>query len=335
MFFAVLWQGIRQAFAWFFGLFGYKRDGKFAKCVWGVFAASAATIMAILAVVLICDFYDYAKDKWFYHKCACDEYDYWKEDLSRDVEIKYNSKRGHDVINTHTGKVTISGVSWYVEPDDCRDSLVVYSDGEKRGYFSKNTGEVIIAPQYSRAWVFSSGLASVEENGVIKFIDQQGNQAFDRTFKYQPGVGLVFHDGYCIIDSDDDGLYGVMNTRGETVIEEISDEVKVSDSAIFITMKDNTIRRYDKNLNITDDFYIRWFDHLSYEDEYGDTHRAKLCYYIAGRDKYGLMTLEGKVMTLPEYEDIEAVGEDSYLCTLPSGYQKILNGSDLRRDSRY
>ncbi len=44
---------------------------------------------------------------------------------------------------------------------------------------------------------------------------------------------------------------------------------------------------------------------------------------------YGLMTLEGKAVTLPEYEEIEAVGEDSYLCTLPNGYKKVLNGKDL------
>lgn len=336
MFFAVLWKGICQAFAWFFGLFGYKRDGKFAKCVWGVFAVSAAIIMAIFAVVTVKEFYDLATVRWFDHN-TYSEYEYWENDLSRDVEIRYNSNSGYDVVNKHTGKTTISGASWYVVPDDCRDSLVVYSDGEKRGYFSKNTGEVVIAPRYSRAWVFSNGLASVEENGVIKFIDQKGNQAFDRTFRYQSGTGYVFHDGFCIIDSDDDGVYGVMNTRGETVIKEISDEIQVSDSAIFITMADNTIRRYDKNLNITDDFYIISFGHLSYGDEYeyDDTRMAKLCYYVAGKGRYGLMTSEGKVVTLPKYEYIEAVGEDSYICTLPNGYKKILNGNDLRSGSRY
>lgn len=35
MFFTVMWRGMCQALGWFFGLFGYKRDGKFAKCVWG------------------------------------------------------------------------------------------------------------------------------------------------------------------------------------------------------------------------------------------------------------------------------------------------------------
>lgn len=334
MFFAVLWQGIRQAFAWFLGLFGYKRDGKFAKCVWCVFAASAAIVMAIFAVVMVKEFYDLASVRWFGHNKS-DGYSYWEEDLSQDVAIKYNSKSGYEVINTHTGETTLRGVSWYVAPHDHRDSLVVYSDGEKRGYFSKNTGEVVIAPRYSSAWVFSNGLASVEENGVIKFIDQKGNQAFDRTFVYQPGIELVFHDGYCIIDSDNDGLYGVMNTRGETVIEEISHEIEVSDSAIFITMEDNTIRRYDKNLNLTDDFYIRSFGHLDYEDESGDIHRANLCYYTAVRGKYGLMTLEGDMLTLPEYENIEAVGEDSYLCMLPNGYKKVLNDNDLRHGLKH
>ena len=53
MFFTVLWKGLCQALGWFFGLFGYKRDGKFAKCVWGLFATSGAIILAIIAVVCL------------------------------------------------------------------------------------------------------------------------------------------------------------------------------------------------------------------------------------------------------------------------------------------
>ena len=47
MFFSVVWMGICQAMGWFFGLFGYNRDGKFAKCVWGLFSVSAAIVMAV------------------------------------------------------------------------------------------------------------------------------------------------------------------------------------------------------------------------------------------------------------------------------------------------
>ena len=52
-FFAVLWKGVCQALGWLLGQFGYKRDGKFARCVWGLFATSAAIVMAIIAIGLL------------------------------------------------------------------------------------------------------------------------------------------------------------------------------------------------------------------------------------------------------------------------------------------
>ena len=52
-FFTVLWRGVCQALGWFFGLFGYKRNGKFAKCVWGLFATSAAIFMFFITSLLI------------------------------------------------------------------------------------------------------------------------------------------------------------------------------------------------------------------------------------------------------------------------------------------
>lgn len=53
VFFTVLWRGICQVLGWFFGLFGYKRDGKFAKCVWGIFSVSAAIVMVFFACAAI------------------------------------------------------------------------------------------------------------------------------------------------------------------------------------------------------------------------------------------------------------------------------------------
>ena len=57
MFFSVVWMGICQAMGWFFGLFGYNRDGKFAKCVWGLFSVSAAIVMAVLSGGLLVNIY--------------------------------------------------------------------------------------------------------------------------------------------------------------------------------------------------------------------------------------------------------------------------------------
>ena len=54
LFFAVLWKGICQFLGSFFGLFGYKRDGRFAKIIWGMFATSTAVVMSFIALALVC-----------------------------------------------------------------------------------------------------------------------------------------------------------------------------------------------------------------------------------------------------------------------------------------
>ena len=53
MFFTVLWRGLCQVLGWFFGLFGYKRGGKYATFIWGIFATSTAIIVTIFAVMLV------------------------------------------------------------------------------------------------------------------------------------------------------------------------------------------------------------------------------------------------------------------------------------------
>ena len=57
------------------------------------------------------------------------------------------------------------------------DSLVCFSDGNRRGYFHLRDGKVVVKPKYQHAWVFSEGLAAVDENGRVKFINPQGEVA--------------------------------------------------------------------------------------------------------------------------------------------------------------
>ena len=75
MFFTVMWRGLCQALGWLFGLFGYKRDGKFAKCFWGMFATSAAVIVGIFAIALVCVVGEELYDKYRYRSHATDHPD--------------------------------------------------------------------------------------------------------------------------------------------------------------------------------------------------------------------------------------------------------------------
>lgn len=384
VFFSVMWRGICQALGWFLGLFGYKREGKFAKCVWGLFAISGTLIVTFIAAAMIYAVYWDARS--FCRRHMCDSENCWAAVyISQDVIMHDHHDGKAWVKSTITGKKTLKGIVWISEPMGEKDSLIVYSDGRNRGYFNKYTGEVVIPARYKHAWVFSDGIASVEEDGRIKFIDGKGNQVFDRVFTYNPTHdGYVFHGGYCIIDEDQDGKCGLMNAKGETVLPEAYDEISISNDlsywtlckdgesgvvdknmntilpmmpcgiyvwaeGIDVTMSDNTMRKYDLQGNLIDDFYISDFEYLEYEleetyqivekeyDEYKEEHeyvtstehkktRARLCKYTAGNGREGLMTPEGHMVTLPKYEYIDAIGPDTYICTVSNGDKVIVNG---------
>lgn len=101
------------------------------------------------------------------------------------------------------------------------DSLVCYSDGKKRSYFNMFTGQPVIEPKYNHAWIFSEGLASVNDGGWIKFIDASGKVAFDPQLPYILGAdGYVFHNGYCVLpQSRESELVGLVDKQGQWALK--------------------------------------------------------------------------------------------------------------------
>lgn len=383
MFFTVMWRGLCQALRWFFGLFGYKRDGVFAKCVWGLFATSAAILMALFALVAVTSLCEtvyekhYKEDHCYDPDCSFSEY------LGQNIYYhNIDDGRGY-VFNSQTEKKVLSNVAWIAKPEE--DSLICFSDGKKRGYFNKNTGEVVIPAKYDHAWVFSEGLASVDENGSIKFIDGKGNTVIDNVMAYVPGMeGLMFHEGYCVVDKDSPELCCLIDKNGKPVLPEEYSSISPSNDyqlwivskgdkqAVFdkdlrliipltntyietdndyisMTMPDHTIRKYDFQGNLINDFYITCIRTLDYEkDEFVTTPAtlnvvseeitevlentyhpkatAMLRAYVAGHCHEGLMTADGHRVTMPIYQDIDAIGPNTYLCTVSNGDKVIVNG---------
>ena len=94
VFFTILWGGVCQALGWFFGLFGYKRDGKLAKCIWGLFATSGAIVMAFFALALVCAGVEVVYD-WYYKPHYCDdEYCYHSPDGVNATRPRGSNARG-------------------------------------------------------------------------------------------------------------------------------------------------------------------------------------------------------------------------------------------------
>lgn len=385
MFFTVLWKGVCQAVKWFFGLFGYKRDGKFAKCVWGVFAVSATIVMAIAACIALYGAYEFTS-RMYHDSCYSDSYSgqyvsryiYYCEDYDGNDGFLYDKR---------TGKKVLKNIDWIARPYG-KDSLVCFSDGKLRGYFNARNGKVVIEPRYEHAWVFSDGLAAVEEDGKVKFIDSTGKVVLDKGMDYDEcSYNYVFHGGYLVVASADNEKCGLMDKTGAMALPAEYDGITVSndneywrvckgdESAVYdknmnvvlpfvkgfiyfsdkyinVTMADHTIRKYDLSGNLINDFYINSVRHLQYNldevyytkdsfiDDEGEeveclaqkdkTATARLRAYVAGEGYEGLMTPEGRIITMPLYQSIEAIGPDTYLCAVSNDDKVIVNGKDVR-----
>lgn len=388
MFFTVLWRGLCQALGKFFGLFGYKRDGKFAKYVWGQFATCAAVVMLIIASAFVCAL-GYEGYRWYngQHYSCDNQYCYENIHVSREIYfLNHDDGKGY-IYNIRTGEKFVRNVAWIAKPLG-KDSLICFSNGKKRGYFSKNTGKVVIEPKYDHAWIFSDGLASVEEGGRIKFIDATGETVIDKDMAYIPNMeGYVFHGGYCVIDTNDGELCGLMDRAGKIVLPLEYDDISVNNtfeiwtvrkgkemaaldsslqpilplteckiytwaSTIDVTMPNHTIRKYDYQGALLNDFYVTSVRSLEYDtdetvyykttsvttdedgeaqtwenmDSYHPSATARLRVYVAGDGYEGLMDANGHIITMPEYKNIEAIGSDLYLCDVSNGDNLILNG---------
>lgn len=298
MFFTVMWKGVCQAVSWFFGLFGYKRGGKYAKVIWGIFATSAAIFMAMLAFVAVEATIDNIRPR----HSECDDPDCYENTfVSRDIYYHdHVNGRGY-VFNSLTGEHTIKHIAWIAKPLG-NDSLVCFSDGKKRGYFNKFTGKVVIPAKYKHAWVFSDGLASVDEDGIIKFIDPTGKVVIELDQHYHKWMnGYVFHGGYCVIEGKDGNDYGLMDKTGKMVLPAEYKNILVCndslicvekgnkmgvlnknlkpvlpmmeciitacDETIDVVMPNNTIRKYDLSGKLIDGYYIRSVRMLEYETD--------------------------------------------------------------------
>lgn len=108
-----------------------------------------------------------------------------------------------------------------------------------------------IKGSYDHAWRFSEGLAAVEKNGRIGFIDRSGEKVlpfnyysnnfiesidlyrpYNNVYNGRNFVDIVFENGLCPI-ANSDGKYGLINTKGKWVLLPEYDHIGVPDQFGF------------------------------------------------------------------------------------------------------
>lgn len=237
--------------------------------------------------------------------------------------------------NIATGKVTIKDIKLDWTTSSPNDSLSVFCTEGKRGYYNAYTGEIAIPAQYRRAWVFSEGLAAVQKNGMIGFIDHKGRTAIDFKFPYHgnPLSTYTFKHGHCVA-ADTTGKCGVINKKGEWIIGPEYDNVDAYEEYTIVSKAGVRMQvGYDgtvMNSFVLDDISRLTFNvreryenregEIGYVDKEIDT--GLFSYRVGGR--CGLMDADCHRLTDPLYKSITAVDRNMLRATLIDYYSEVI-----------
>ena len=240
--------------------------------------------------------------------------------------------------NTQTGEVTAEKIKFDWTSSSPNDSLGVFCTDKKRGYYNSYTGKIVIPAQYRRAWVFSEGLAAVQKNGMIGFINRKGEVVIPFRYPYHgnPLSSFVFENGHCIV-ADTTGKCGVINRKGEWIIHPNYDNIDAYEEYVIASSagvrKQLTYEEKTINSFVVDNIKALTFTEKErYENKDGEivyldieVKTGLFSYSVGGR--CGLMDANCRRLTDPLYSRIIAVDKNMYRALLLDSYSEvILNG---------
>ena len=240
--------------------------------------------------------------------------------------------------NTQTGEVTAEKIKFDWTSASPNDSLGVFCTDKKRGYYNSYTGKIVIPAQYRRAWVFSEGLAAVQKNGMIGFINRKGEVVIPFRYPYHgnPLSSFVFENGHCIV-ADTTGKCGVINRKGEWIIHPKYDNIDAYEEYVIASSagvrKQLTYEEKTINSFVVDNIKALTFTEKErYENKDGEivyldieVKTGLFSYSVGGR--CGLMDANCRRLTDPLYSRIIAVDKNMYRALLLDSYSEvILNG---------
>ena len=256
--------------------------------------------------------------------------------ILNDDLVAYRTDDGKVSIKTATtGVTTIKDIRIDWTQRSRNDSLAVFCSDNKRGYYNMYTGEIAIPAQYRRAWVFSEGLAAVQRNGNIGFIDHQGRVVIDFLFPYHgnPLTEFVFDDGHCVV-ANSEGKCGVIDKTGKWLIQPDYDNVNAF-SEYAIVSKSGVSMQVDYAGKVLNSFVLDSVYELTYREEerfenregevdyvYKNIKTGLFAYRVGGR--CGLMDGNCHRLTEPLYSSISAVNPNMFRATLLDDWSEVI-----------
>ena len=183
--------------------------------------------------------------------------DYYDRRLSDKITLHSFANNKWRVYDCTIGEYVTGKVNWLSSVSE-NDSLAVYALPGKRGYINVNNGRIVIdaeANNYTKAWVFSEGLAAVMKDGKIGFINANNEVVIPFQFDYTSKCrmwefGYVFHNGYCAMPNANGDL-GLIDKSGNWVVEPSYDEIWAPHKSGYrVIVKDGKHGVLDSSCNV-------------------------------------------------------------------------------------
>ena len=246
------------------------------------------------------------------------EYGYEYGEEPYDGYISYENGRSN-IVNPTTQEVIVKDIDWcHSSSNRDEDPIVLFAQNGKRGFCNIVTNKVIVPPTtYTKAWIFSEGLAAVEKNGYIGFVNTNGDVAINFRFSYRgnPLTEFVFHNGHCIV-ADSSNRLGVIDQKGRWIIQPQYDEIELAKDYAIVYKDGNFKKQIDFQGDVLQDGIIDYINNLYYEVNYTNVQtgepevgQAKINdfyeYRVGGYS--GLINSKGEVITPPIYTDITGI----------------------------
>jgi hypothetical protein len=258
--------------------------------------------------------------------------------LNDDLVAIHEADGNITIKNTETGEVTAEKIKFDWTSSSPNDSLGVFCSDGKRGYYNSYTGKIVVPAQYRRAWIFSEGLAAVQKNGMIGFINRKGEVVIPFRYPYHgnPLSEFVFDNGHCIV-ADTTGKCGVINRKGEWIIHPKYDNIDAYEEYVIASSagvrKQLTYEEKVINSFVVDNIKALTFTEKErYENKDGEivyldieVKTGLFSYSVGGR--CGLMDANCRRLTEPLYSRIIAVDKNMYRALLLDSYSEVILNS--------
>lgn len=246
-----------------------------------------------------------------------DDYSYFE--INQNPWYIDRSEYNYSVIRGYNDVTIIDSIEWIMEDGDmypfCRKGV--------KGYFNTKNSNNEIPAKYEYVWIFREGKAAVVKDGRMFFINDKDSIVLSGNWEYVQGYDFIFRDGYCIVCVND--KLGLIDSLGHYVLDPKFIDIYRKQDGFYTVDEDHSLSYYNLKgelirtncISSVSEILVtkNVMEYNKYNVSLDNKSIQSNCLKYEGeKGWYGLMNLNGKILTRPIYKKIYSITPDLFYC---------------------